>query len=257
MAGEPFSLKQLVDDKIAQVLSTPTRPTGMPAGIGADRLAAMIDHTLLKAEATTEQIAALCQQAREYRFAAVCVNSVHIPQCHALLDGTGIQIACVVGFPLGATLSEVKSYEAQRAIAAGATEVDMVIQVGAVKERAYDLVHRDIAIVAQACHAREAVLKTIIEAALLTDEEKIAACYVAQAAGSDMVKTSTGFGPGGATQHDVALMRRTVGPTMGIKAAGGIRTYQDAVVMVQAGATRIGASAGIAIIQQARAEESQ
>jgi len=187
----------------------------------------------------------------------VCVNSVHIPQCHALLDGTGIQIACVVGFPLGATLPEAKGYEAQRAIAAGATEVDMVIQVGAVKERAYDMVRRDIAVVAQACHARGAILKTIIEAALLTDEDKIAACYIAQAAGSDMVKTSTGFGPGGATQHDVALMRQTVGPTMGIKAAGGIRTYQDALAMVQAGATRIGASAGIAIIQQARAEESQ
>jgi deoxyribose-phosphate aldolase len=257
MAGDLTSLKQLVETKIAQIMSIAAQPADTSTRISADRLAAMIDHTLLKAEATTEQIAALCRQALEYRFAAVCVNSAHIPQCHALLDGTGIQIACVVGFPLGASLSEVKGYEAQRAIAAGATEVDMVIQVGAVKERAYGLVHRDIAVVAQACHARGAVLKTIIEAALLTDEEKIAACSIAQVAGSDMVKTSTGFGPGGATQHDVALMRRTVGPTMGIKAAGGIRTYQDALVMVQAGATRIGASAGIAIVQQARAEEAQ
>jgi len=257
MASEPLSLKQAVEDKIAQVMSIPAHPASVPARISPDELAAMIDHTLLKAEATTEQIAALCQQAREHRFAAVCVNPVHVAQCRALLGGTGIQIACVVGFPLGATLPEVKGYEAQRAIAAGATEVDMVIQVGAIKERAYDQVRRDIADVAQACHARGVILKTIIEAALLTDEEKVAACYIAQAAGSDLVKTSTGFGPGGATRHDVALMRQTVGPTMGIKAAGGIRTYQDALVMVQAGATRIGASAGITIIQQARAEESQ
>jgi deoxyribose-phosphate aldolase len=153
---------------------------------------------------------------------------------------------------LGATLPEVKAYEAQRTIAAGAGEVDMVLNVGALKSRDYTLVQRDVGAVAQACHARSAVLKVIIEAALLSDEEKVAACMLAQSAGADYVKTSTGFGPGGATVEDVALMRRTVGPEMGLKAAGGIRTYADALAMIGAGATRIGASAGVKIVQEAR-----
>jgi deoxyribose-phosphate aldolase len=154
-------------------------------------------------------------------------------------------------------LPEAKAYEAQRTLVAGATEIDMVVNVGALKDRAYAMVLRDIAVVVQACHARDAILKVIIEAALLTDEEKIASCALAREAGADYVKTSTGFGPGGAVVQDVALMRRTVGPEMGIKAAGGIRSYSDAVAMIRAGATRIGASSGVTIVQEARTEEPE
>ena len=220
--------------------------------IDADDLARMIDHTLLKPEATGDQIAVLCQEAIAVHFAAVCVHPTYVALCRELLQGTEVEIATVAGFPLGATLPEVKAYEAQRTIAAGASEVDMVLNVGALKSGNHELVYQDVGAVAQACHARSALLKVIIEAALLTDEEKVAACVLAQAAGADYVKTSTGFGPGGATVEDVALMRRTVGPDMGIKAAGGIRTYADALAMVGAGATRIGASAGVKIVQEAR-----
>jgi len=246
--------------RVAKVIETVLGgPIELPAPVPIDpgRLAKTIDHTLLKPEATREQIVTLCEQAREYGFAAVCVNPVYVGLCHSLLAGTGVEVACVAGFPLGAALPEVKAYEAQRAVAAGATEVDMVIHVGALKDRAYEAVYRDVAAVVQACHARGAVLKVIIEAALLTDEEKVAACCLAQLAGADYCKTSTGFGPGGAKLEDVALMRRTVGPEMGVKAAGGVRTYADAIAMIAAGATRIGASAGVQIVQQARAEESQ
>jgi deoxyribose-phosphate aldolase len=197
----------------------------------------------------------LCKEAIEYHFAAVCVHPAYAALCAEMLQGTDVQVATVAGFPLGATLPEVKAYEAQRSIAAGAHEVDMVLHVGALKSRAYGRVLEDVGAVAQACHARSAVLKVIIEAALLTDEEKVAACALAQEAGADYVKTSTGFGPGGAKVEDVALMRRTVGPEMGIKAAGGIRTYADALAMIGAGATRIGASAGVKLVEQARAKE--
>lgn len=244
-----------VEERIQKVLSVPIAVPEPTARIGAKQMARMIDHTQLKAEATEAQIAVLCQEAKAYHFAAVCVNPVYVALCHSLLKGTDVEIACVAGFPLGCTLPEVKAYEAQRVIAAGATEVDMVIHVGALKDQRYGHVYQDIAAVAQACHARDAVLKVIIEAALLTDEEKVAACYLAQRAGADFCKTSTGFGPGGATLKDVALMRRTVGPAMGIKAAGGIRSYGDALAMIAAGATRIGASAGLRIIQEAPAEE--
>jgi deoxyribose-phosphate aldolase len=256
MSTDRQSLAERVEQKVAEVcLGFGGAPK--PADrIGASELARMIDHTLLKPEATREQIVALCEQALEHDFAAVCVNPVYVPLCHSLLGETDVQVACVAGFPLGATLPEVKAYEAQRAIAAGATEVDMVIHVGALTDKAYAYVVEDVATVAQACHARGAVLKVIIEAALLSDEQKIAACYLSQLAGAGYVKTSTGFGPGGAQVRDVALMRRTVGPRMGIKAAGGIRSYQDALAMISAGATRIGASAGIRIVQQARTEEA-
>jgi deoxyribose-phosphate aldolase len=216
----------------------------------------MIDHTLLKPDATEDQVKALCQEAIEFRFAAVCVNPTYVALCHRLLDGTDIGIASVVGFPLGATLPEVKAYEAQRAVAAGASEIDMVLNVGALKSQAFELVYEDIAAVVQACHARGAILKVIIEAALLAEGEKIAACFLSQKAGADYVKTSTGFGPGGAKVEDVALMRRTVGPEMGIKAAGGIRTYETARAMIAAGATRIGASAGVSLVREARTGEA-
>ena len=214
-------------------------------------LAHMIDHTLLKPEATQDQIAQLCYEARKYRFASVCVNPTNVKLCVQLLKESDVPVCTVVGFPLGATPTEVKVFEAQQAVRNGAVEVDMVINVGALKSRDYELVERDIASVARACHAGNAILKVIIEAALLADEEKVAACQLAKVAGADFVKTSTGFGPGGATVEDVALMRRVVGPTMGVKAAGGIRTYEDAKKMIAAGATRIGASASVRIMQGA------
>lgn len=218
--------------------------------VGSD-IAKMIDHTLLKPDATQDQIAQLCYEARKYGFAAVCVNPTHVKLCTELLKGSPVHVCTVVGFPLGATPPEVKAYEAQQSIDHGATEVDMVINIGALKSKDYALVERDIATVARTCHAGGALLKVIIEAALLTDEEKVIACQLAKAARADYVKTSTGFGPGGATVHDVELMRRAVGPEMGVKAAGGIKSYQDAQAMVKAGATRIGASAGIKIVEQA------
>ena len=230
---------------------------------GADRIAStlgimptdgslphMIDHTLLKPDATQDQIAQLCYEARKYGFASVCVNPTNVSLCTQLLKGSGVPVCTVVGFPLGATSTEVKVFEAQQAIRDGATEVDMVINVGALKSRDYELVERDVASVARACHAGNAILKVIIEAALLTDEEKVVACQLVKVAGADFVKTSTGFGPGGATLEDVTLMRRVVGPTMGVKAAGGIRTYEDAQKMIAAGASRIGASASVKIVQE-------
>ncbi len=214
-------------------------------------IAGYIDHTLLKPDASQAEVAQLCHEARQYHFAAVCVNPTNVLLCSQLLQDSGVEVCTVVGFPLGATPPEVKAYEAQQAVSDGATEVDMVINVGALKSKEYDLVQRDIAAVSRTSHNGGAICKVIIEAALLTDEEKVKACELAQAAGADYVKTSTGFGPGGATLHDVALMRQVVGPEMGVKAAGGIRTYEDAEAMVKAGATRVGASASIKIVQGA------
>ena len=215
-------------------------------------VAKMIDHTLLKPEASQDQIAQLCYEARTYGFAAVCVNPANVKLCSQLLKDTPVHVCTVVGFPLGATPPEVKAFEAQQAIDDGATEVDMVINVGALKSKDYALVERDIAMVARTCHAGGAILKVIIEAALLTDEEKVIASQLSKTAGADYVKTSTGFGPGGATVRDVELMRRAIGPGMGVKAAGGIKSYEDVQAMVAAGATRIGASAGVRIVQEAR-----
>jgi deoxyribose-phosphate aldolase len=215
------------------------------------RLAHMIDHTLLKPEATQDQIAQLCFEARKHGFASVCVNSTHVKLCAGLLKGSGVPVCTTIGFPLGAIGPDVKAFEAQQAIRDGATELDMVINVGALKSHDYELVERDIASVARACHTGNAILKVIIEAALLTDEEKVIACQLAKIAGADFVKTSTGFGPSGATAEDVALMRRVVGPSIGVKAAGGIRTLADAQKMIAAGASRIGASASVKILQEA------
>ncbi len=215
------------------------------------QLAHMIDHTILKPDATQDEIAQLCYEARKFNFASVCVNPSYVKLCNDLLEGSETLVCTVVGFPLGATPTEVKVFETQQAVREGADEVDMVINVGALKSRDYELVERDIASVARACHAGNAILKVIIEAALLTDEEKVAACQLAKVAGADFVKTSTGFGPGGATAEDVALMRHVVGPAIGVKAAGGIRTYEDAKKMIAAGASRIGASASVKIMQGA------
>ncbi len=212
------------------------------------KMAQYIDHTLLKPEASQEEIAQLCFEARKYGFASVCVNPSYVKLCSQLLKDSGIAVCTVVGFPLGATPTDGKVFETQQAIREGATEIDMVINVGAVKSRDYELVEQDIASVAVACHAGNAILKVIIEAALLSDEEKVVASQLAKVAGADFVKTSTGFGPGGATAEDVALIRRVVGPELGIKAAGGIRTAEDARRMIAAGATRIGASASVKIV---------
>jgi len=214
-------------------------------------IARYIDHTLLKADATQAQVTQLCHEAREYRFAAVCVNPTNVKLCADLLKDSGVAVVSVAGFPLGATSPEVKTYEARQAIQNGATEIDMVINIGALKDGNYDLVERDIAAVVHACHAGDALCKVIIEAALLTEQEKVKACELAQKAGADYVKTSTGLGPGGATAADVALMRRVVGPGMGVKAAGGIRSLADAQAMIEAGASRIGTSAGAKILQEA------
>ena len=212
-------------------------------------LAKMIDHTLLKPDATQEQIAQLCFEARKHGFASVCINPTWVELCAKLLEGSTVKVCTVIGFPLGATSPEVKAFETKVALDHGATEIDMVINVGALKARDMDLVAKDIRGVVTTAHARRAIVKVIIEAILLTDEEKTTACLLSKEAGADYVKTSTGFASGGATVHDVALMRRVVGPEMGVKAAGGVRTYEDAENMIKAGATRIGASAGVKIIQ--------
>lgn len=212
-------------------------------------IASMIDHTLLKPEATPAQVEKLCAEAAEYHFASVCVNPVYIPLAARLLDGTGVKVCCVVGFPLGAIAPEQKAAEAASCAAMGAEELDMVIHVGAAKAGDWALVQRDIAGVVKAAAGR--TVKVIIETCLLIDEEKVKACEAAKAAGADFVKTSTGFSTGGATTHDIALMRKTVGPEMGVKASGGIRDYATAMAMIEAGANRIGASAGIEIVAAA------
>lgn len=212
-------------------------------------IAAMIDHTLLKPEATQAQIEKLCAEAAEYHFASVCVNPVYIPLAARLLKGTGVKVCCVVGFPLGAIAPEQKAAEAASCAAMGAEELDMVIHVGAAKAGDWALVQRDIEGVVKAAAGH--TVKVIIETCLLTDEEKVKACEAAKAAGAHFVKTSTGFSTGGATTHDIALMRKTVGPEMGVKASGGIRDYETAMAMIEAGANRIGASAGIAIVAAA------
>ena len=244
------SLKQILTlaDSYCQELPAAPAPLVMPVGA---EVAAWIDHTLLKPEATSAQVKTLCGQARQYHFATVCVNPVYVPLAHALLKDAGVGVCAVVAFPLGAALPEDKAYEARRAIENGATEVDMVINLGALKSESYGLALNDVLFVAQAAHERSARVKVIIEAALLTQREKILASLLAQAAGADFVKTSTGFGPGGATVEDVDLMRRVVGPATGVKAAGGVRTYAEVLAMIAAGANRIGASAGVAIVNEA------
>lgn len=210
-------------------------------------LAALVDHTLLKPEATREDIRRLCQEARRFGFASVCVNPFWVSLAACELRGSAVKVCTVAGFPLGATLTEIKRAEAEAAIAAGAQEVDMVMNIGALRSGDWETVYEDIRAVAEACHRRGALLKVILETALLEDAQKVAACVLARLAGADFVKTSTGFGPSGATVHDVALMRLVVGPDMGVKAAGGIRTAEDFERMVAAGATRIGASASVRI----------
>ncbi|NLG27260.1 MAG: deoxyribose-phosphate aldolase [Chloroflexi bacterium] len=239
---------KLARARLASIAHLPPAP---PAPLTAEGLAALIDHTLLKPDATPEAIDRLCAEARAHRFASVCVNSRYVARCAAALGQTGVPVCAVVGFPLGACLTEVKVYEAERCLALGAREIDMVLAVGALKAGDYAAVRDDIAEVVAACHRAGAHCKVILETALLTEEEKVVACLLCLDAGADFVKTSTGFSSAGATVADVRLMRAVVGADAGVKAAGGIRTYADALAMVTAGANRIGASASVKIFAEA------
>lgn len=224
--------------------------------LSPEALASIIDHTALKPDTRSEQIRQLCEEARRYGFASVCVNPTWVPLAADLLAGSSVKVCTVIGFPLGATLPEVKAFETSAAIAAGADEVDMVLNIGRLKDGEDQAVEEDIRAVVQAARSARpddpVIVKVILETALLTDDEKRRACRLAQAAGADFVKTSTGFSGGGATAEDVALMRAEVGENMGVKAAGGVRTAADALAMVAAGANRIGASAGVTIVEDAR-----
>ncbi len=230
----------------------PPAPVPIAYPVGKD-IAGWIDHTLLKPEATAAQIRTLCQEAMQYHFATVCINPVYVPLACGMLRDAKENVCTVIGFPLGAVLPEFKVYETLTCINAGASEIDMVINVGALKSEAYGLVMNEVQTVTGTAHNQGALVKVILENSLLTRREKIIACLISQSAGADFVKTSTGFGTGGATVEDVELMRRVIGSDMGVKAAGGIRTYADAMAMIKAGANRLGASAGVMILQEAEA----
>lgn len=223
-------------------------PSERPARID-EAIAAIIDHTILKPEATRADIVKVCREARQYGFASVCVNSYWVPLVRAELQGSAVKVCSVIGFPLGATSTEAKIAEAAAALRSGAQELDMVLNAGALRSGDRETVMRDIQDVVKTAHQSGAIVKVILETALLDDDQKRLACLLAKGAGADFVKTSTGFGPGGATAHDVALMRAAVGPEMGVKASGGIRTLADLKKMTAAGATRIGASASVSIIE--------
>lgn len=217
----------------------------------SEQIATYIDHTLLKQEASTSQVKKLCEEALKFKFASVCVNPGYVKLCNELLKGSGVKVCGVVGFPLGATLTAVKAYETEKVITDGAEEIDMVLNVGALKSGDETLVKEDVTAVVKVAHAKKVLVKVIIETCLLTDDEKIKACQICKAAEADFVKTSTGFNSGGATLPDVALMRKTVGPDMGVKAAGGVRSREDVLAMIEAGATRIGTSGGVKIMEGA------
>jgi deoxyribose-phosphate aldolase len=237
-------------DRLRGVLDAGASRIGLHGtGGGAGAVAGMSDLTLIKPDATRSDIEMLCREAAEFHFATVCVNPAWVAYAAARLRGTGVGVCSVVGFPLGATTADVKHYETRRAIFDGASEIDMVINIGALKSGDLETVERDIRAVTSPCREANVLSKVIIEAALLTDDEKIAASTLSKAAGADFVKTSTGFASGGATAADVALMRRVVGADMGVKAAGGVRDYEGLKALVAAGASRIGASAGVRIVQ--------
>ena len=249
-------LYECCPDRLRGILDAGATRIGLHASGGsAGGVAAMIDHTLLRPDATRQDIEALCREAADYEFASVCVNPIWVTTCARLLRGSTVGVCSVVGFPLGATTADTKHFETRRAIFDGACEIDMVINVGVLKSGELRLVERDIEAVTAPCREAGAVTKIIIETALLTDEEKVTACVLAKAAGADFVKTSTGFRPGGATPHDVVLMRRVVGEEMGVKAAGGVRDLEGLKAMVAAGATRIGASAGVRIVKESQAQQ--
>jgi len=263
LKGEGLNIPDLVcPDCVQRCPQTCARKTKEIVAAGADRVSAsekltqadpaiagMIDHTLLKPEATEEEITKLCQEARQFRFASVCVNPYWVSRAAALLAGSPVKVCTVIGFPLGASTSEVKRLEAENAIRCGAQEVDMVINVGALRSGDHDRVKQDIVGVVEVAHAQGAIVKVILETALLDDNQKAIACTLAKLAKADFVKTSTGFSKHGATAHDVALMRAVVGPSMGVKASGGVRTIEELKQMKSAGASRIGASASVKIVE--------
>jgi len=239
--------------QVGGVLAAGATRLGMHAtGGSTGDVAALIDHTLLKPDASARDVETLCAEAAQFRFATVCVNPTWVSLAARRLRGTGVGVCSVIGFPLGATTPDVKQYETRRAIFDGAAEIDMVINIGALKSGDLQLVTTDIAAVTAPCREAGVVSKVIIETALLNDEEKVTASTLVKAAGADFVKTSTGFGPGGATVADVALMRRVVGDEMGVKAAGGVRDLEQVRAMVAAGATRVGASAGVRIVRESQ-----
>ncbi len=243
-----------IADRVRELLQQgPSAPPAISV-LPPDKLVKLIDHTLLKPDATAEDIAQLCQEAAKYGFYSVCVNSSWVTKAKALLRGTSVKVCCVVGFPLGAQSPEIKMLEARRALREGAQEIDMVVNIGALKGKDDLLVARDIRGVVEVCIESRAVSKVILETSLLTDEEKVRGCQLSMKAGASFVKTSTGFSKGGATVEDVALMARTVAPKkLGVKASGGIRTYSDVLKMVEAGATRVGCSASVKILEEAQA----
>src|SRR3954452_18646393 len=244
-------------DRLRGVLDAGASRIGLHASGGAaGSVAGMIDHTLLKPDATRKDIEKLCREAAEFHFATVCVNPTWVALSAQLLRGSGVGVCTVVGFPLGAAAADVKHYETRRAIFDGAAEIDMVINVGALKSGDLKVVERDIASVVGPCREANVISKVILEVALLTDDEKIAARTLSKAAGADFVKTSTGFASGGATAADVALMRRVVGAEMGVKAAGGVRDYEGLKAMVAAGGARGGARGGVKIVQESQGQKS-
>ncbi|PKN93310.1 MAG: deoxyribose-phosphate aldolase [Chloroflexi bacterium HGW-Chloroflexi-6] len=245
-----IDLQDILAQTDAFLQELPPAPPALVLPAGA-ALAGWIDHTALKAETTAQQVMKLCQEARQHNFATVCVNPGYVPLAAGVLRGSGVGVCSVISFPLGAHLPSFKAVEAGMAIEAGATEIDMVVNIGALKADALELVYEDVKAVVDASHAHDVHVKVILEMCYLDQRQKIAGCLISKAAGADFVKTSTGFGPSGATVEDVALMRRVVGPHVGVKAAGGIRTLADALAMIRAGANRLGASAGISILQEA------
>ncbi|MFT4541472.1 MAG: deoxyribose-phosphate aldolase [Planctomycetota bacterium] len=249
---------ELCPENLGQMVNAGACRLGVcgPDPVRLGEVASYLDHTLLKPDATVTEIDKLCSEALEHRFASVCVNGSWVRRCSEILEASGVLVCSVIGFPLGAMASEVKAYEARRAIEDGACEIDMVLAIGALKSGDDAFVQRDIAGVAETCHGLKARLKVILETCLLTEGEIERACRLAKAAGADFVKTSTGFSKGGATIDDVELMRRTVGPAMGVKASGGVRDSETAKAMIAAGATRIGASASIAISQGGKGTSS-
>lgn len=241
---QPEAVKKIIDNGAERIAAG----LGVGSHLEDIGLARMIDHTMLKPEATSEEITTLCSEAKSHNFASVCVNPSYVSLCSELLKGTKVKVCTVIGFPLGATTTEIKRAEAEQALANGAEEIDMVINIGRLKSGDYEYVFNDINQVVLAAKKQNAVCKVILETALLTDEEKVKACLICKKAKADFVKTSTGFSKGGATAGDIALMRYVVGSAVGVKASGGVRTYEDAKKMIESGASRIGASASVKIM---------
>jgi deoxyribose-phosphate aldolase len=258
LGGDDYCPTFCSHDDMSRIVDAGAERIGIVLGSAATAhdWASLIDHTLLKADAAEKDIKKLCDEAAKFGFASVCVNPAWVKKASEFLEGSGVPVWTVIGVPLGATLPDVKAYEVRRAIFNGAQEVDMVINIGALKSGDDCTVEDDIRAVAEAAHENHVLCKVIIETALLTDEEKVRACLAAKNAGADFVKTSTGFSTGGATVDDVALMRRTVGAGLGVKASGGVKGIDDARAMFEAGATRIGASVGVKIAQEAAGEKS-